>query len=147
MGKTYEERREAVQRYNRQWMKNRRQGWIASQGPCVECGSTENLEVDHIDPSTKKYRPAALWGMAVDNPSRVAELAKCQILCRDCHKAKTRAYRKLHPIPPSKFSEEQIRMVRELRAKGWTYEQAGKVVGVSRHTASDFVNKSWQHIK
>lgn len=68
----------------------RRQDWIDSQGgKCAVCGSTENLEVDHKDPAQKEYDPCVLWSLALDNPKRIGELAKCWVLCRICHKAKT----------------------------------------------------------
>lgn len=54
-------------------------------GKCVVCGATDNLEIDHIDPSQKSFNPTALrrpWDKTV------AELAKCQLLCEACHKAK-----------------------------------------------------------
>lgn len=54
-------------------------------GKCVVCGTTDDLEIDHIDPSQKSFNPAALrrpWA------ETVAELAKCQLLCEACHKAK-----------------------------------------------------------
>lgn len=59
---------------------------------CVECGATENLEVDHIDPEQKIAH--RIWSWSV--PRRDAELAKCQVLCVEHHKAKTRSQR---PIP------------------------------------------------
>jgi 5-methylcytosine-specific restriction endonuclease McrA len=59
--------------------------WIAANGPCVRCGSSLDLEVDHIDPSQKEtgdfWAISAVW--------RAAELAKCQVLCKRCHLAKT----------------------------------------------------------
>lgn len=71
-------------------MKKRRESWIEGQGgKCAKCGSRDGLEVDHIDPSTKGMSPAGIW--ARKEESRVAELAKCQVLCYTCHKAKTRS--------------------------------------------------------
>lgn len=53
-------------------------------GECVMCGSVERLEIDHIDPSTKSFSLAKGWG----KPWAVIleELAKCQLLCYECHK-------------------------------------------------------------
>lgn len=56
-------------------------------GKCVKCGSIENLEIDHIDPDTKVFNLGKLW-----SPSKEIfelELAKCQLLCKDCHINKT----------------------------------------------------------
>ena len=55
------------------------------------CGSREKLEVDHVDRASKTVNPSRLWSLAEGNPLRVSELAKCQVLCRSCHKAKTRS--------------------------------------------------------
>lgn len=65
----------------------RRRDWLRRNGPCRICGSWENLEVDHIDPDMKVDHK--VWAWSVNR--RLAELAKCQVLCRDCHKKKTRA--------------------------------------------------------
>lgn len=56
-------------------------------GVCVRCGSTERLELDHIDRTTKALDLGHLWSIAADRYA--AELAKCQVLCHDCHKAKS----------------------------------------------------------
>lgn len=84
MGYTGEQKRE----YDRHWRIARRLEWIGNK-VCVVCGSDDRLEVDHIDRSTKELSTAALWGMSRNNPKRVAELAKCQILCHYCHLEKT----------------------------------------------------------
>jgi len=55
-------------------------------GKCVECGSTANLEFDHIDPGVKEYEVCDLY----DRKNLWdTELSKCQLLCNDCHKSKT----------------------------------------------------------
>lgn len=60
-------------------------------GICVRCGTSENLEFDHIDPSTKLFNITKAyqysWQKFID------ELAKCQLLCTDCHKKKTKTER------------------------------------------------------
>lgn len=56
---------------------------------CVKCGSTRNLELDHIDPSQKTSHRIWTWSPE----RRAAELAKCQVLCHDCHLEKTSAER------------------------------------------------------
>lgn len=66
-------------------VKARRAEWLAKNGPCRKCGSSENLEVDHIDRSQKVTH--RIWTWAEDK--RAAELAKCQVLCRVCHREKS----------------------------------------------------------
>jgi 5-methylcytosine-specific restriction endonuclease McrA len=82
---TQEDQRE----YQRRWRAQRRHEWIEANGPCAKCGGTEDLEVDHVDPASKAIPIAAIWSRS--EAVRGDELAKCQVLCRSCHKAKTRA--------------------------------------------------------
>ena len=59
-------------------------------GKCQHCGSIEDLEFDHIDPSTKIEN--------VSHPSMLdgkiekfwVEVEKCQLLCEPCHRIKTK---------------------------------------------------------
>ena len=67
--------REQQQEYQRIWRSRRRAEYYKDKS-CVQCGSTEKLELDHIDPKTKKYSPAALWSMSDSNPNKIAELKK-----------------------------------------------------------------------
>ncbi len=55
-------------------------------GVCVHCGSDQNLEFDHIDPSTKEFTIAIGWS----STQLDAEVAKCQLLCKSCHLTKTK---------------------------------------------------------
>lgn len=83
-------RREYLRDYQRTWMANRRREWIDANGPCAKCGSSDRLEVDHINPEEKDLHPRLIWSLSPQNPRRIAELAKCQVLCHACHKAKSR---------------------------------------------------------
>src|ERR1700741_3307457 len=55
---------------------------------CAFCGTRENLEIDHIDWRTKSFSISKLWSVSLRRFEQ--ELEKCQLLCFDCHKAKTR---------------------------------------------------------
>ena len=55
-------------------------------GRCVRCGSTDELEFDHIDPETKVFAVGSDMSRAWDK--LVKEALKCQLLCRECHVAK-----------------------------------------------------------
>jgi 5-methylcytosine-specific restriction endonuclease McrA len=85
-------KKEYMRNYQREWMRKRRQAWIDENGPCKHCGSTEKLEVDHINPRFKKLNPHGIWSLC--EAKRKKELAKCQVLCKSCHLVKTLAERK-----------------------------------------------------
>lgn len=53
---------------------------------CVHCGSTEALEVDHIDPTNKKFNVTSNWSYPWD--TLIDEINKCQLLCIECHTEK-----------------------------------------------------------
>ena len=60
-------------------------------GKCVKCGTTHNLEFDHIKRDTKKYNITRKVDKTFDILKE--ELDKCQLLCYDCHKIKTKSER------------------------------------------------------
>jgi 5-methylcytosine-specific restriction endonuclease McrA len=66
--------------------RRRRAEWFRENGPCVGCGSDEDLQVDHRDRAQKVS--SNFWTWSAER--RAAELAKCQVLCEPCHKEKTR---------------------------------------------------------
>ena len=64
----------------------RRLYWVEEKGgQCIKCGSKENLEFDHIDPKTKKYKIANNF----HRHDIEEEMSKCQLLCNPCHREKT----------------------------------------------------------
>lgn len=67
--------------YQRVWRASRRSLWFKENGPCKKCESEENLELHHLDKSQKEDHKVWSWS----NERRLAELAKCIVLCRDCH--------------------------------------------------------------
>lgn len=56
-------------------------------GKCVICGSEEELQLDHIKREEKSFPIGQMWSVSWERFE--AELAKCQLLCWQCHKAKT----------------------------------------------------------
>lgn len=72
-------------KYQREWIKNRRFEWLAENGPCKQCGSSFELEVDHIDPKDKVTH--RIWSWSKER--RLEELKKCQVLCQKCHAQKS----------------------------------------------------------
>lgn len=84
-------RRAYFRTYQRAWIAERRRAWIQERGPCALCGSSDRLEVDHIDRSAKLVHVSCLWSLSDNNPLKSSEFLKCQVLCYACHKAKTRS--------------------------------------------------------
>ena len=87
-----------MKEYQKLRYKKRRDSAIqALGGKCVHCGSLENLELDHIDANTKTYSVGKIIGGG--NKAKVqAELAKCQVLCKDCHIKKSYAEGDLYSV-------------------------------------------------
>lgn len=56
-------------------------------GFCVKCKSTNNLQVDHIDPTQKKFSIAKF--SSINEQDFLKEIDKCQLLCDRCHIVKT----------------------------------------------------------
>jgi len=67
---------------------------------CARCGSTEELEVNHID---RVQKVVTLSGAGLDRACNkiVEEIKKCELLCIECHKDYTRGQWKRREIPPS----------------------------------------------
>lgn len=71
---------------NREWI----DAYKMERG-CAECGFKkwpEALDFDHIDRSTKKFNISQT--LRLYKNSLMAEIAKCQILCANCHRHKTK---------------------------------------------------------
>lgn len=70
--------------YQRKWISERKRLWFSDKC-CADCGAKHHLQLDHKDPSKKwKHR---IWSYSW---ARIlVELAKCQVLCYDCHMKKS----------------------------------------------------------
>ena len=56
-------------------------------GECVNCGTSDNLEFDHVIREDMSFRIGTAILMRLDKV--LVELQKCQLLCHDCHVEKT----------------------------------------------------------
>jgi hypothetical protein len=74
--------------YARKWKARRRDEWFADKY-CAVCGTTSNLELDHIDSASKVSHKIWTWTQS----RRDEELAKCQVLCKKHHQEKSAAGR------------------------------------------------------
>ncbi len=69
-------------RRDQQWFKE-----IKSQKVCADCGHDvyEDLDFHHIDPATKIMSVSDMLG-TYGRKKVLAEMAKCEVLCKSCHK-------------------------------------------------------------
>lgn len=79
---------EYMREYMRNRYRNKRKEIIESLGgKCVDCGSVDDLELDHINKRKKTMRMADVHST---NDKKVKEeLKNIQLLCKKCHKKKT----------------------------------------------------------
>lgn len=56
-------------------------------GKCLECGTTEDLQFDHINPDEKSFNISKMW--SISEARFLKELSKCQLLCELHHLNKT----------------------------------------------------------
>lgn len=63
--------------------------------PCMDCGGVfplECMDFDHRDPLTKKWNISHLVRRCRDDLTELrAEIAKCDVVCANCHRVRTRA--------------------------------------------------------
>lgn len=72
----------------------RNKAWILAYKlahPCVDCGETDPrcLDFDHRDPKTKLKGVATLVVCGIKLERVIAEVAKCDVRCANCHRKKT----------------------------------------------------------
>lgn len=57
---------------------------------CIKCGAKGKLELDHINPEEKEWNPKRSMCSKKLSERFWNEIDKCQLLCYDCHKEKTK---------------------------------------------------------
>jgi ribosome-binding protein aMBF1 (putative translation factor) len=103
---------------------------------CAQCKRTDRLELDHVDPSTKIHH--VVWSWSEERRSK--ELAKCQVLCHDCHKRKTARENseRMVGVPNTrarKLTGDEITEIYRLRnSAGWTERELAARFDVSKTT-------------
>lgn len=71
------------------YLRRRADALVQLGGRC-KCGSTTDLQFDHINPATKLHNLTTMFSKSSQTQID-EELAKCQLLCKECHEAKSRA--------------------------------------------------------
>lgn len=123
-------------------MKDRREDWLAANGPCKRCGSSHNLEVDHVDPSTKVNHTVWSWRQS----RMLRELQKCQVLCEECHKRKTAAENRLAQLGKPNIacrilSEDVVRRIRSSSATGRSERSLAVEFGIGKTTVHSVITR------
>ena len=73
---------------SKSYKKNKEKVMIALGNKCARCGCEHDLQIDHIDPLIKKFDITKKLGCNLG--SLWEEIHKCQLLCKPCHKEKTK---------------------------------------------------------
>lgn len=63
-----------------EWIKSRRLEWVKANGPCVDCGATDNLQVTFTDIKARTTHRVWSWSDA----RRKEALKSCVVCCRKC---------------------------------------------------------------
>lgn len=118
-------------------------------GKCTKCGSTENLQFDHIDPTSKDFNISS----NLDSVRLWQELMKCQLLCEPHHREKTRQTSYIRPNARgvthhnSKLRDLDVLYIRGLSELGHLHLDIANEFGVSRMTVGDILNgRTWKHV-
>lgn len=56
-------------------------------GKCCGCGTTQNLQFDHLDRTQKSFNVGKCLDYSLEK--LIAEVDKCQLLCYNCHEVKS----------------------------------------------------------
>lgn len=69
--------------------------WLREQktGPCADCGVTYDpvcMDFDHLPEFTKEDNIANLMRRNASKARLAAEIAKCELVCSNCHRLRTR---------------------------------------------------------
>lgn len=117
-------------------------------GVCAHCGTTENLEFDHIDPQTKTSPINALLSYRWERI--VEELNKCQLLCSACHLKKSQIDESHvcgERVKCAKLTVADIKAIRQLLSGGTTQQVIADRYGVNNSSICRIATrKTWAHV-
>lgn len=109
--------KESLRKWARDWTKKRRESFFDGKS-CIVCGSEERLEIHHRDPKLKVSHN--IWSWTEDK--RLVELAKCDVLCHNCHKEETIKYFKIiysgEKSSVAKLTNKMVKRIRSLYNQG-----------------------------
>jgi hypothetical protein len=124
--------------YHAKWNAKRRAEFFNDKH-CVDCRSTERLELDHIDPTTKTDHKIWSWRKS----RRDEEIRKCEVRCRRCHPRRTAAQNKARwlrtgqpNLAQRKLDRQTVQQILAFIAAGVSERRVALILGIGRH----FVN-------
>lgn len=135
---------ERQREFQREWVAARRKEWFDKNGLCVDCGSSEALQLDHVDRHHKVDHK--VWSWAKER--REAELAKCVVRCTPCHQEKSRIESlRGEELSHTKLTEAIVLIIRSRWNDGEKQTVLASEFGVTRHAVYKIVHRrSWKHI-
>lgn len=132
-------------RYAREWVARRRAAWFADKS-CVDCGSVDKLELDHVDSKQKVSHSIWSWSQV----RRDVEIAKCVVRCFPCHRAKTVANKENargEAIGLSRLNPTLVQEILDRSALGESQRSIATAVGTSQGSVSRVVRGAcWSHL-
>ncbi len=136
------ERQQYIRKYQREWLTRRRQQWLVENGPCRQCGASNDLQIDHINPADKKLHARGLFSRT--EKVRLDELSKCQVLCKKCHNIKTK--KDLSEMQTGKpkfncrrYTKAQYIEVFKMFDSGVGAREVAKILNIPRGTVSSWI--------
>jgi hypothetical protein len=132
--------------YQRKWMQKRRQEFFTSKS-CKICESVKDLQLHHRDPNKKEGHQIWSWS----EKRRLAELEKCDVLCKNCHveiHRKMETWLKGESHPQAKLTRKDVVKIKiRLKNKENPIEIA-RDFNVGRSTIYNIKYEStWSHIQ
>lgn len=89
--------------------------------PCADCGERyppHVMDFDHRDPATKSFLIAGGHGVSKSREDLLAEVAKCDVVCGNCHRVRTHRQRPDHAWGwPSGGLSERLEEKRAVRLR------------------------------
>ena len=134
----------------RNWLRARRKEYLSDK-QCVMCGSKKDLQIDHVD----RYKKLShkIWSWATER--RDEEMKKCQILCDNCHKEKSRLEKYFNPYKVNRVGGIKFIGVYPKTLKSENYEvKYDARISIKRkaihlgsyHTIEEAVNARWSAV-
>lgn len=140
----YKDQQRRNQRARERWAE-RRAAYFTGR-TCVDCGTGDDLELDHVDATVKVDHRIWAWG----EERRAVELQKCVARCATCHTNKTVAFAENARgvrIGASKFTDDNVRDIRTAFVDGQTKRGLARAYGVSDKTIRLILSgETWRHV-